>query len=144
VPRSKESEGESKDDAESSGQIKDAHKKELSDLDYLKSKVKATDGGEPAAEAPVKEPVKKQIVKKEFFTVKMRGFPCQSKKKDIRKFLEPLKPDSIRLPPKVKGVAYVGFASEKEWKNALNKNRSFHGENQQISVLRRSNNCLFF
>ena len=115
-------------------------------MEYLKSKVKATDSGEPAvgAEAPEKEPVKKQIAKKEFFTVKMRGFPCQSKKKDIRKFLEPLKPDSIRLPPKVKGVAYVGFASEKDWKNALNKNRSFHGENETISVSRHSNNCLFF
>jgi len=136
VPKSKESE-EPKDDAETSDQVKEAHKKELSDLEYLKSKVKATDGGEPAAsaEAPQKEPVKKQIAKKEFFTVKMRGFPCQSKKKDIRKFLEPLKPDSIRLPPKVKGVAYVGFASEKDWKNALNKNRSFHGENGKFSVL---------
>lgn len=63
----------------------------------------------------------------EFFTVKVRGFPCQAKKKDIRQFFAPQKPDSIRLPPKVKGVAYVGFTTEIEWKRALNKNRSFHG-----------------
>ena len=64
-----------------------------------------------------------------YFTLKIRGFPCQVKKKDIREFFSPLKPDSIRLPPKVKGVAYIGFASEKEWKKALDKHRSVYGMN---------------
>lgn len=68
-----------------------------------------------------------KIMHSQFYTVKVRGFACQAKKKDIRQFFAGLKLDSVRLPPKVKGVAYVGFASEKAWKNALNKNRSFHG-----------------
>ena len=83
--------------------------------------------GEEKAPAKLPKAPKKEKAVKEFFTLKTRGFSCQVKKKDIRDFFAPLKPDSIRLPPKVKGVAYVGFASEKDWKKALDKHRSFHG-----------------
>ena len=74
----------------------------------------------------------------EYFTVKVRGFPCQAKKKDIRQFFAPQKLDSIRLPPKVKGVAYVGLKTEIEWKRALNKNRSLHGMSPLNSYRRLS------
>ena len=75
----------------------------------------------------VKGPIQKEKVKTEYFTLKVRGFPCKSSKKDIRDFFAPLKLDSIRLPPKVKGIAYIGFSSKKEWKKALDKHRSFYG-----------------
>lgn len=78
------------------------------------------------SKAPIKKPEKKKP-EKEFLTLKARGFPCQTKKKDIRSFFLPLKPASIRLPPKVKGVAYVGFLTEKEFKKALDKHRSVYG-----------------
>ena len=89
-------------------------------LQYLKSKMVVAEGGE---KAPLTEPV----AKADFLTVKVRGFGFQSKKKDVKKFFNPLKLDSIRLPRKVKGVAYVGFSSEKDFKQAINKNRSFYG-----------------
>jgi len=82
----------------------------------------------------VKGTIKKEKVKTEYFTLKVRGFPCKSSKKDILDFFAPLIPDSIRLPPKVKGIAYIGFSSKKEWKKALDKHRSFYG-NSSIKFL---------
>lgn len=70
---------------------------------------------------------RKEKVLKDYLHLKIRGFQCKIKKKDIKEFFAPLKPDSIRLPPKVKGIAYVGFLCHKEWKKALDKNRSFYG-----------------
>lgn len=93
---------------------------------YLKAKVVTAEGEEKAPPKPLTP--KKEKVVTEYFTLKARGFSCQAKKKDVRDFFAPLKPDSIRLPPKVKGVAYIGFASEKDWKKALDKHRSFHGK----------------
>ncbi len=95
-------------------------------LQYLKSKIVPGDGDQ--TEKTVKPTAKKEKVHKEYMHLKVRGFACQVKKKDIRDFFAPLKPDSIRLPPKVKGVAYIGFSSEKEMLKALNKHRSFHGK----------------
>lgn len=59
------------------------------------------------------------------FTIKLRGLPYKAKKKDVKEFLKPLKPKSIRVPPKVKSIAYAGFSTEKELKQALIKDRSF-------------------
>ena len=86
----------------------------ISDIEYLKSKQKP------------KEPKPKKIL----FTVKLSGLPFKSKKKDLKSFFAPLKPASLRLPPKIKGIAFVGFLSEKEQKTALNKHKSFLGEHQ--------------
>ncbi|XP_057365562.1 probable RNA-binding protein 19 [Daphnia carinata] len=109
-----------------------AHKKELSDLEYLKSKVVP---GEEETDKPSKLSVKVAKTPKDYMHLKVRGFSCQVKKKDIKEFFAPLKLDSIRLPPKVKGVAYVGFSSEKDMKKALNKHRSFHA-GHRISVVK--------
>lgn len=69
-----------------------------------------------------KEP-KKQVVK--FFTVKIRGLGFNHKKKDLKQFFKPLIPKSIRVPQKIKGIAYVGFKTEKHMKQALSKHKSF-------------------
>lgn len=66
---------------------------------------------------------KKQPVK--FFTVKVRGLAFNHKKKDLKQFFKPLKPKSIRVPQKIKGIAYVGFKTEKLMKQALGKHKSF-------------------
>jgi len=87
----------------------------LSDLDYLKSK--------KTPKAPPKPPV-------ELFSVKITGLPYKTKKRDIKTLFAPNKPASIRLPPKIKGIAFAGFSTEKEMKIALNKNKSFCGEHQ--------------
>lgn len=62
-----------------------------------------------------------------FYTVKMRGLGYNHKKKHIKKFFQPLKPKSIRVPQKIKGIAYVGFKSEWHMNQALNKDRTFLG-----------------
>ena len=100
-------------------------------MQYLKSKVVA---GEESSEKPVNLS-KKEKVNKNYLHLKVRGFSCQVKKKDIKEFFAPLKLDSIRLPPKVKGVAYIGFSSEKEMKKALNKHRSFYGNYNYFHII---------
>lgn len=139
-----------------------AHKKELSDLEvmfsccyktmcwtlfflqYLKAKVVASDGDGQKPSVKPAAPAKKEKIIKEFFTLKARGFACQIKKKDVREFFSPLKPDSIRLPPKVKGVAYIGFASEKEFKKALDKHRSFYGKKLSVFLFSIPVDCQIF
>ena len=92
----------------------------VSDLDYLKSKT-----------------VKKEKVRKsvELFTVKISGLPYKCKKKDIKVLFGPnLKPKSVRVPPKIRGIAFAGFATDKEQKQALIKNKSFIGQSQVLVV----------
>ena len=69
-----------------------------------------------------------------YYTVKLSGLPFKAKKKDVKSFFGTIKPKSIRVPQKIKGIAYAGFATEKEWKNALNKNKSFLGSSQILVV----------
>jgi multiple RNA-binding domain-containing protein 1 len=103
------------------GDLEDGESKEnngLSDLDYIKSKTV--------------EKVKKSV---DLFTVKITGIPYKCKKKDIKMFFGPdLKPKSVRVPPKIRGIAFAGFATEKEQKQALVKNKSFVGQNQVLVV----------
>ncbi|KYM94101.1 putative RNA-binding protein 19, partial [Cyphomyrmex costatus] len=67
------------------------------------------------------------------FTVKIRGLAYKHMKKHIKQFLSPIKPKSIRIPRKIKGIAYVGFKTEQAMKKALIKNKSFL-EGKQIFV----------
>lgn len=63
-----------------------------------------------------------------FFTLVIRGLPYKMKKKTLKEFFRPLKVDSIRIPVKIKGLAYVGFKCEKAMNTALLRDRSFIGE----------------
>lgn len=69
----------------------------------------------------------KKNVEEKYFTLKIRGIPYKTKKKDIKEFFRPLKVDSIRVPPKIKGMVYVGFKDEKNMKKALLRDKSFIG-----------------
>lgn len=91
----------------------------ISDLEYmeaLKKKTQITNKEEVSVtkHGPAK-----------FFTVKLRGLAYNHKKKHIKQFLQPLKPKSIRIPPKIKGIAYIGFKTEQHMRKALLKNKSF-------------------
>ncbi|RWS19232.1 putative RNA-binding protein 19-like protein, partial [Leptotrombidium deliense] len=69
---------------------------------------------------------KEQVKKPKFLhTINIRGLPYKCTKSKIRNFFDPLKPISIRLPPKIKGIAYVSFESEQELKQSLVKHRGF-------------------
>lgn len=84
---------------------------------------------EPVKEEPIEKELKKPVVKvKEkvkLFMITLRNLPYKVKKRDLKELFRPLTPATIRIPPKVKGIAYVGFKTEKDMKRALAKNKSF-------------------
>nr|XP_050028787.1 probable RNA-binding protein 19 [Dermacentor andersoni] len=59
------------------------------------------------------------------YTLKVKGLPYKCKRKQIKDFFKPAKVASMRLPPRVKGIAYLGFQKEQDMKQALNKHHSF-------------------
>lgn len=59
----------------------------------------------------------------------MQGLAYKHKKKHIKQFFRSIKPSSIRVPLKIKGIAFVGFKTEQAMKKALMKNKSFLGKN---------------
>lgn len=63
--------------------------------------------------------------KTEYYTIVVRGLPYKIKKPMLKEFFKPLKLDSIRLPPKIKGVAYIGFKNKCDAEQCLVKNKSF-------------------
>ncbi|XP_076242891.1 putative RNA-binding protein 19 isoform X2 [Calliopsis andreniformis] len=112
---------EKKDEEE--GEKQKVADKVISDLEYMEALKKKdqnskTDQDKDSKNTPTHGPVK-------FFTVKLRGLTYNHKKKDIKQFFRPLKIKSIRIPPKIKGIAYVGFKTEQHLKKALLKNKSF-------------------
>ncbi|XP_021914789.1 probable RNA-binding protein 19 isoform X2 [Zootermopsis nevadensis] len=119
---------ESEDEEEVKGNIA---KKKISDLEYLKMKTvrEAEEDNylkkEKGDHLELKLENKPQMPSVQFFTVKVRGLAYKAKKKDVKQFFHPLKPKSVRLPPKSKGIAYVGFKSEKEVRQALIKHLTF-------------------
>lgn len=66
------------------------------------------------------------------FTVKVSGLGYKHLKKHIKQFFRPLVPKSIRIPRKIKGIAYLGFKKESQMKKALLKNKSFLGKKQIV------------
>lgn len=75
--------------------------------------------------------------KKEYYTIVIRGLPYKVKKAMLKEFFKPLKLDSIRLPPKIKGVAYIGFKNKSDAEQCLIKNKSFLSMPKQL--MNRSN-----
>ncbi|XP_034241110.1 probable RNA-binding protein 19 isoform X2 [Thrips palmi] len=115
----------------------------ISDFEYLRRKmVKSKEKEKGKAVSEEKSNTKKSKViseepnsdgesastkkKTKLFYVKVKGLPYKAKRKDVREFLKPLQTKSVRIPVKVKCVAYVGFATEKEANKALIKDRSFY------------------
>ncbi len=106
-----------------------AMKKSVSDLDYLKS-IKSA---EKETKKKPKEPKEPKNVT--YYCIKLSNLPFKSKKKDVKMFLKPLKAKSIRVPTKIHGIAYAGFATEDERKNALKKNKRFLKDKQVYFVI---------
>lgn len=84
----------------------ESENKTVSDADSLKTK------------KAVKEKKPKPL--KDLFTVKVSNLSFKCKKRDLKSFFSPHKSSSLRLPPNIKGIAFVGFLTEKEQKIALN------------------------
>lgn len=110
-------------------------------LQYLKLKTVKEAGADNDAQnekesyPEVKKDKQEHTPSVHFLTVKVRGLAYKAKKKDVKQFFHPLKPSSVRLPPKSKGIAYVGFKSEKELRQALNKHLTFLGKLYTYRIL---------
>ncbi|XP_011500758.1 PREDICTED: probable RNA-binding protein 19 [Ceratosolen solmsi marchali] len=95
--------------------------KDITDKEYMEALKKKSN-----VEKSVNiEKTKRNYGPHKFFTVKIQGLAYNHKKKDIKQFFKGFKAKSIRVPSKIKGIAYVGFETEKQMKMALNKNKSF-------------------
>ncbi|CAG2241255.1 MRD1 [Mytilus edulis] len=94
-------------------------KSESDDDDFLTLKKDAV----PAKED--KEPVKQK------YLIKLRGFTGYVDETMIREFFQPLEPIGVRIPKNAKkkplGVAFIDFSTEKEWDEAMRKNKLFIG-----------------
>ncbi|EEB14728.1 RNA binding motif protein, putative [Pediculus humanus corporis] len=82
----------------------------------------------------------KEALNIELFTIKLRGLPLEIKKSQIKEFLKPNKPFSIRKALRMRGTVFCGFKTEKEMKQALRKNKSFLGGKRiYVSEVRKDN-----
>ncbi|XP_055630588.1 probable RNA-binding protein 19 [Toxorhynchites rutilus septentrionalis] len=70
----------------------------------------------------------------DLFVAKIHNIPSKTKRQDLFRFFKPGKPYSVRIPPKQKGFAYVGYKTEAELKKALLKDKSFLG-GKQVKVV---------
>ncbi|CAH1403451.1 unnamed protein product [Nezara viridula] len=111
-----------KEDEKEQDKTKSAAFSSLSDLEYLKLKTK---GISSVNEVPISCSEDKSEPKIKLFNIKITNLPFKTKKKDIKELLNPLVPASIRFIGNVKGVAYVGFQTEKELRQAMVKNKTF-------------------
>nr|CAD7445206.1 unnamed protein product [Timema bartmani] len=130
--------GDAEEKEGSDSNDKSLAKANISDLDYLKTKIvdplesseaslddETSSGAKKTPRKPKEKEPKAPVT---LFTVKVRGLPYKAKKKDVKQFFHPLKSKTIRIPRKMKGFVYIGFRTEKEMKQALLKNMSFLGE----------------
>ncbi|KAL5233247.1 hypothetical protein ACI65C_000657 [Semiaphis heraclei] len=111
--KTEESSTQKEIDEEPTNKIANAN---ISDFEYLKIK----SGKKSEAEV-----LKNPGTKTEYHTIVIRGLPYKVKKAMLKEFFKPLKLDSIRLPPKIKGVAYIGFKNKCDAEQCLIKNKSF-------------------
>ncbi|MEJ1282002.1 RNA binding motif protein 19 [Cricetulus griseus] len=131
-------------------QLKAATQKELSDMDYLKSKMvqrteeSVSQGAMPGSQRPQEATgkVEKPASKTEPttpYTVKLRGAPFNVTEKNVTEFLAPLKPVAIRIVRNAHGnktgYVFVDLSSEEEVKKALKCNREYMG-GRYIEVFR--------
>lgn len=155
------------DEEEKQDTAKEALKKSLSDMDYLRSKIvgksdmleekemekneEEEKGGHHANDtneevSPVqymyKPAVQNMIESSTEFTVKLRGAPFNVTEQQVREFMMPLKPVAIRFGKNTDGrntgYVYVDLRSEAEIERALRLNRDYMG-GRYIEVFRANN-----
>ncbi|XP_062593216.1 probable RNA-binding protein 19 [Saccostrea cucullata] len=119
-----------------------ATKKNVTDLDYLRSKVSSQavfddSSSDSEEEDPETKTTKTKLTDKQVepvkteqkYMLKMRNLPVSSGEKAIREFFKPIIIKDIRLPQnnqkKPIGVAYVDFSSEKDLNDAMRRNKNY-------------------
>ncbi|XP_050073836.1 probable RNA-binding protein 19 [Anopheles maculipalpis] len=81
---------------------------------------------------PEKKTAKKPMIR--LFVVKLQNIPARTKRQDIIRFFKNVKPHSVRVPPKIKGIAFVGFKTESEMHKALLMDKSFL-DGKQVKII---------
>lgn len=130
IPELEEASDESDKSDQEEADVKVADKKEVSDLDYLKSLMVSKESDGSTSDAKKKVP---KVLEEHFCVVIRTKEKCKIRQKgsvtftkqSVKDFLKPLKCKSLRIPPKTKFVAYVGFKTEREMRKALQKHKSF-------------------
>ncbi|XP_056002350.1 probable RNA-binding protein 19 isoform X2 [Ostrea edulis] len=121
-----------------------ATKKNVTDLDYLKSKVSSQamledssseseeeDESDTTSSRKMKPQEKRSepLKAEQKYMLKMRNLPVSSGEKAIKEFFSPIKPKDVRIPQNNQkrpiGVAYVDFSSEKDLNDAMRRNKNF-------------------
>lgn len=92
---------------------------------------------EPEAEDPESHSEKKgDKQKKEFvqseWTVKVRELPMKAKRGDVKRFFAPLAVTRVKLPGRIKGIAYVSFKTQEDMEKALQKHKSILNGHQVL------------
>lgn len=111
-----------KDDSDASDEKEEKKEEKLanktiSDLDYM-NQLKQNSSLSKTEKKPV-------LPKEDFFSIKITNVPYNCKRSKIVKFFKPLKPDSVRFPPKQHGFCWVGFKSKTDFNKAMLKDKSF-------------------
>ncbi|KAL1517600.1 hypothetical protein ABEB36_001341 [Hypothenemus hampei] len=102
--------------------------KAISDLEYMEML-------KPGSEKkPRQKMEKKPKEKMQLYNLKLRNLPYKIKKKDIKDFFRQNMPFSIRIPRQDSGIVFVGYKTEKGFKKALTKDKSFI-KGKQVRVL---------
>ncbi|XP_060520539.1 probable RNA-binding protein 19 [Cylas formicarius] len=109
--------------------------KPISDMEYMKSLIKGQNQLPEDQRKPRQKTEKKIKEKVKLFTLKLKDLPYKTSKKDIKDLFRPNIPFSIRIPRHVNGIAFVGYKTEKNFKKALLKHKSFV-KGKQVCVMR--------
>uniref|UniRef100_U5EZQ2 Putative rna-binding protein rrm superfamily n=1 Tax=Corethrella appendiculata TaxID=1370023 RepID=U5EZQ2_9DIPT len=123
-------EDENDDDDEESETDEKIANKQISDEDYKKALMSSTKTKSTKSGKKLKLPPNKM----ELFVLKITNIPFKTKRHDLVKFFRPLKPFSIRIPPRSKGFAFIGYKTESDFKKALLKHKSFM-DGKQIEIV---------
>lgn len=87
---------------------------------------------EEQSEKPVK--AKKEFTQSEW-TIKLRNLGMKAKKGEVKRWFEPLQVTRVKMPGRIKGIAYVSFRSEEDMRRAMDKHKSLlSGHQVLISV----------
>ena len=90
----------------------------------------ASEPQEPVEEEP--SPKEKKAFVQSDLTLKLRELPYKVKKGDVKRWFHPIIAARVKLPGRIRGIAYVSFKTEADMNEALKKHKSILGGHQVL------------